>query len=36
MNMRYYFYENTTDLYTKVLERTLVFYGKGQLSMKTL
>jgi hypothetical protein len=36
MNMLYHFYGNTTDLYTKVLERTPVLYGKVQLSMKSL
>jgi hypothetical protein len=36
MNMLYHFYGNTTDLYTKALERTPALYGKGQLSMKIL
>jgi hypothetical protein len=36
MNMKYHFYENTTDLYTNVLERTPVLYSKGQLSIKIL
>jgi hypothetical protein len=34
--MLYHFYGDTTDLYTKVLERTPILYGKGRLSMKTL
>jgi hypothetical protein len=34
--MLYHFYGNTTDLYTKILERTPVLYSKGQLSMKSL
>ena len=36
MNLKYYFYGNTTDLCTKVLERTPVLYSKGQLSVKIL
>lgn len=36
MKHLYHFYANTTALYTKVLERKPVLYGKGQLSMKTL
>jgi hypothetical protein len=36
MNLKCHFYGNTTDLYTKVLERTPVLYSKGQLSRKIL
>jgi phage tail protein X len=35
-HMSYYFYGNTTDLYTTVLERMTVLYDKGQLFMKGL